>query len=129
MAQNGQRSLVKRIPTWAISPREPFSRHDDLIPENTAPDAFDGGKFSLWRNGDYAGFNILFENLVPLIQQLNTMGFGIPNKPDELGPRLGFLKMLIEVTISLYRCSSKPKSIGGRVSTLALRPDGTYFMG
>jgi hypothetical protein len=108
-----------------MSPRELFTRHDDFSPERGNPDALTAG--CLTRNGDYATFHIIFSHLMPLIATLNTIpGFSIPGKPNELGPRVGFLKTLIEITINLFKCSSMQKYIGGKVLTLGIRADGTY---
>jgi hypothetical protein len=126
---NGKKVVVETIPKWEILPRKLFARHNDFSFESQEPDALrrlDTGY--LTTNGDYAEFSMIFNSLRPLIESLNTVpGFSIPARPNELGPRLGFLKTLIEFTINIYKCSSKPKVIGGKVHTLGIRADGTYI--
>jgi hypothetical protein len=128
---NGQTVVLETIVNWKFSPRELFTTHDDFSPESRKADALPAlpGSY-LTQNGDYVGFHIIFANLRPLIAILNTMPeFSILTKPNELGTRVGFLKNLIEITISIYKCSSMPKSIGGKVLALGIRADGSYVGG
>jgi hypothetical protein len=126
---NGQTVILETVPTWnMMDSRELFTAHDDFSPKTQKPDALSGGKSHLTRNGDYAGFAIIFDHLMPLVTHLNTIpGFSIPGKLNELEPRLRFLKSLIEITINIYKCSSVPRHIGGKVLALGIRPDGSYL--
>jgi hypothetical protein len=124
----GQTVISKTRLVWEVPPRELFTRHNDFSPESQSTGQLQGDVSYLTTNGDYATFHIIFEHLKPLLQMLNTLpDFSIPRRPNELGPKLGLLKTLVEITINLYKCSSAPKIIGGKVSTLGIRPDGTYL--
>lgn len=128
MVQNGKQVLLEIIPSFKLAPRELFSRHEDFSPETQKPDTLTGDTAYLTRNGDYAAFSIIFDHyLMPLLNTLNVMpDFSIPDT-TALGPRIGFLKSLIEITINVYQCSSVSRHIGGKVLTLGIRPDGTYL--
>jgi hypothetical protein len=123
----GDGQNVPLSPRWVVEPRELFTRHDDFSPQSGNRDALIPGY--LTTNGDYATFHIIFAHLKALIADLNMVsGFSIPaGELNALGPRVGFLKTLIEITISLLRCSTAQRHIGGKVLTLGIRPDGTYI--
>ena len=128
---NGQQCAVETNPHYEWSPRELFARHNDFPPDNADPaacaDVLDTAGY-MTRNGDYAPFIIISNGLTQICQTLSTIpGVSVPRQQGDLGPRVGFLKILTETVINIYKCSSMSKVIGGKVMTLGIRPDGTYL--
>jgi hypothetical protein len=86
--QSLEKGQLETRPVWHILPRELFARHDDFSPESRPPDALSSAGAYLTRNGDYAAFHIISENVVELIRKLDTVpGFKFSQKLADLGPR------------------------------------------
>jgi hypothetical protein len=114
---------------WAA--RGLFSRHNDFSPEHPEAEALINTLkttgYSI-RNGDYAPFIIIAGGLKNICDTLNTIpGVSVPRYAHVLEPRVGFLKIVMETVINIYKCSSMSKVIGGKVMSLGIKPDGTYL--
>ena len=125
---NGEK--VQTILKYEWEPRTLFTRHNDFSPESENQTAllnqFQTGHTTV--NGEYANFIMIYNGLDRIFKTLNSMpGVLIPRNPDQLGPRVGFLKTVIEIMIDIYKCSSMSKVIGGKVRTLGIRADQTYL--
>jgi hypothetical protein len=129
---NGQKVIVKREIDNSFEPRIKFERHNDFSPENPkSSDQMkvldDPHKNHITSNGDYYAFTLIAEGIRNVFGQLNTItGVSVPRDPNKVGSHVGLLKVLMEVTIDIYRCSNMQQTIGGKISTLGIRPDGTY---
>lgn len=126
----GQNGTFEIVPN--SSPRELFTKHHDFSDGSPDPSGLinllkTGGKSVCLRNSDYVPFHIISEGLDTIFQKLHK----IPEvyarqKPQTLGKRIGYLKSLIEISISIYKLSSL-SSIGDEVLTVGIRPDGSYW--
>lgn len=131
----GRTIILETTPVWKNSPRKLFARHDDFAPENpAAPDQIiflDSGGIAITRNGNYAVFHLISDALGTAFMTLNTIpGVSVPRKNKNrtaLSARVGLLKMVMEFTIDIYRCSSLQEVIGGEVSTLGIASDRHYI--
>jgi hypothetical protein len=115
---NGQKLITKTSLAPVNSPRELFSRHDDFSPENPNHAELlahlSNGYMTI--NGDYGKPSIILGGLKCIFDTLNTIeGVSVPKNPNALGARVGLLKNYIEITISIYKCSSMRPIIGGEV--------------
>ena len=128
---DGKNVLLETNRSDEWSPRELFARHNDFPPENEDPavcaNILDTTGY-MTRNGDYGPFVIISIGLAQICGTLNTIpGVSVPREPGALGPRIGFMKVMMETVINIYQCSSMSKIIGGKVMTLGIKPDGTYL--
>jgi hypothetical protein len=68
------------------------------------------------------------DGLSNIFETLNSIpGVSIPRTPITLGARVGLLKTLMEITIDVYKYSSRSRVIGGKVLTLGIHADGNYL--
>jgi hypothetical protein len=127
---NDQKILIETVSKYIWDKRELFRVHDDFSPASKNQPAlmeqFQRG--FLTANGEYANFSLIYQGLDGIFKTLNSFpGVSVPRRPNELAPRVGFLKTLIEIVIEIYKCSSLSQIIGGRVLTLGIRPDNTFI--
>lgn len=132
---NGKKVIVKREIDNSFEPRTKFKRHNDFSPENPkSSDQIkmldDPHQYYITSNGDYYAYTLIAEGVRDVFAQLNTItGVSAPRDPKRVGSHVGLLKVLMEVTIAIYRCSNMQQTIGGKISALGIRPDGTYQQG
>ena len=127
---NGEQILFK--PTYEpAEPRRLFERHNDFPKEdrNLADNLLLLNNGYITRNGDYSAYIVISEAIGVACNYLNTFqNVSIPRKSDDIGVRVGFLKLVMETVINIYKCSSLPRVIGGKVHTLGIKSDGTYLL-
>jgi hypothetical protein len=83
----------------------------------------------MMRNGDYTAYILISAAITAACDCLNKFpNVSIPRK-DSIGARVGLLKAIMETVIQIYRCSSMPEVIGGKVRTLGIRRDGSFDHG
>lgn len=127
----GKQILVETNPQDVWRPRELFKRYNDFSPEHPNPVALINTLNTtgyLTRNGAYAPFVIIYDGIARTCRTLNTIpGVHVPRDPNSLGSHVGYLKLVMEAVIDIYKCSLMSKVIGGEVMTLGIRSDGTYL--
>ena len=122
---------IQADPVYQLAPRGLFSRNDDFpkasltLPQNLT--ALSNGYTT--RNGDFATY-ILISDAIKLacISLGKSPGVSVPADPTKLGPRLGYLKMLLEVVSHIYKCSTMPRIVGGKISSLGIKPNETRLV-
>jgi hypothetical protein len=118
-------------PTYQGESRRLFVRHNDFPKEGAS---LEDNLLALrttghiTRNGDYSAYIVISAAIGAACTYLNRFpNVSIPRKSESIGVRVGFLKLMMETVINIYRCSSMKEVIGGEVLTLGIRPDGTYL--
>lgn len=109
-------------------PRKPFEKHQDF-PFEGKPIEFniaflENGNSWVTRNGDFTTYAVIWKQMELAFINLNQLGITIPKYPSRLSSRRSYLHMAIEVMMRIYQCSSKGRTIGGVVSSLAIGADG-----
>lgn len=130
--RNGQSYITKLTPKFQAEPRKLFAKHQDFPDIKCSLDKTLESlrKCYITRNGDYLKFSIISEQLSHTFACLNLIsGFSIPRHPSNLQSRLGYLLTMLDITISIYSCSTAQKTIGRPVVGLGIRPDGSYVDG
>jgi hypothetical protein len=122
--------IVLTRPTYQGEPRHCFARHNDFPNEKKTVEEnlgmLDTGY--LTRNGDYSAYIVISAAIGAACSYLNNFpNVSIPRASMNIGVRVGFLKLLMETVIDIYKCSSMPEVIGGKVLTLGITPNGTYL--
>jgi hypothetical protein len=124
----GQIVVTGMNPEWVAEPRRLFQAHLDY-PSPASPLAqniagLDGGYIT--RNGDYFPYLLISDGMNFIRQTLGLAGISLPRDDKKLGPRLGYLSLVMRTVISIYSCSSLTEIIGGHVTALGITPDGRY---
>jgi hypothetical protein len=130
--QNKQSYITKLTPKIQAEPRKLFEKYQDFPGVKCSLDnnLENLRKCYITRNGDYLMFSIIAEQLSHTFACLNLItGLNIPRNPSNLQSRLGYLLTMIDITISIYSCSTALKTIGRPVVGLGIRPDGSYVDG
>lgn len=124
---NGQPILLRTQLTYEGEPRRLFVKHNDFPREEASLEnnllALDTGYIT--RNGSYSEYIVIAQGIDVICRYLNTFpNVSVPRKSNSIGVRVGFLKLVMETVINIYKCSSMPEIIGGKVSTLGIKSDG-----
>lgn len=127
--RNGQSYITKLTPKFQAEPRKLFAKHQDFPNLECSLDknleSLRNGYIT--RNGDYLKYSIIAEQLSHTFACLNLIsGFSIPRDSSNLQSRLGYLLIMLDITISIYSCSTTGKTIGRPVVGLGIRRDGSY---
>ncbi len=114
---------------FQAEPRKLFAKHQDFpdLKCSLEENLDNLRRVYITRNGDYLKFSIISERLSQTFAYLNLFpGFCIPRDPSNLQSRLGYLLTMLDITISIYSCSTTEKTIGRPVVGLGIKPDGSY---
>jgi hypothetical protein len=121
-------NLLSINPIWDSDPRKLFEKHFDF-PDVNRPiqDSINILNNGGWitRNGDfflYVVFQKFIDDAVNFIHL--SPNIRIPKNPTSIASRKGFLHIILESIIRLYRCSNQSKIVGGTVTSLAIGPKG-----
>ena len=120
-------NLLSINPVWDSDPRKLFEKHQDF-PDLNDPiakniDDLNGGH--LTRNGDFFLYAVFQDHIIKALQYIHKApNIKIPKDPNKLPSQKGFLHIMLETMIRLYRCSNQSKIVGGTVSSLAIGPNG-----
>jgi hypothetical protein len=122
-------TLTRTTGAWEGAPREVFRKHQDFPLANLTPQqnlqVLNAGYIT--RNGDYFPYLIIDSGMDAIRRTLNSIpGVSLPKEPTKLGPHLGYLATVMLTVINIYNCSSLARVIGGNVSALGIKPDGTF---
>jgi len=107
------------------------------VHEDNPPQIYTNNNYPIpTRNGDFSIFAILYDQLNPILNNIQkSAGFNFPS-PSNLESRGEFLRFWINITSELYRLSDFRKrvliqpaaagdaSIGGPISVLTISPEG-----
>jgi len=111
---------------WVSDPRKLFEKHQDFpslkksLDENTKN--LQTGYIT--RNGAFFIYAVLARKMQEALNYINLMpDVSIPRDPTNLASRKGFLHIILEMIIKLYRCSNQSKIIGGTVTSLGIAQD------
>ena len=123
---NGQ--IYSINPSWDADPRKLFEKHYDFPDVNQPPhhniSILQNGNY-ITRNGDFFLYAIFQDKINEAIKLIHlSPNIRIPSDPNSLPARKGFLHIILESMIKLYRCSNQSKIVGGTVSSLAIGPRG-----
>lgn len=119
--------IISINPTWYSDPRKLFEKHPDFPnPQRSLNYNLNILNHSglITRNGDfflYAVFQNYINEAIKFIRL--SPNIRIPSNPSNIASRKGFLHIILESTIRLYRCSNLSKMVGGKVSSLAIAPN------
>jgi hypothetical protein len=116
--------------TYEAEPRTLFEVHQDFPIDSVAPkdnlDRLQNGY--LTRNGDYVPYLMIAEAMDSVRLGLNKIpNISVPRDPNEIGARVGFLHMVMETVVRIYKCSNMLQIIGGHVTSLGLRENGNFI--
>jgi hypothetical protein len=119
--------LVEVRPRLVAGPREMFQPHLDFPSSQVSLSdnlrALHQGYTT--KNGDFFYYSVVWDALDRSFNYLNLIpGFSIPRDPKSLGARRGLLVAALETTIRVYRCSNQSNIVGGKVTALAIGPNG-----
>lgn len=115
------------------TPRTLFFRYNDFSDENpNASDQIallaDATKIHLTSNGDYYPFQIIAGGLKEIFDRLNTIPkVAIPRDPTKLGSHVRLVRTLMDITVSIYKCSTMSQTIGGKIRVLGIPSQGAYL--
>ncbi len=105
---------------WGWNRTEPsklFAVHQDFPNPETS---------TAWmvRNGEYFLFSHVWDALECAIGQINRLdGIRIPSQ-NTLGACKGYCHTMVKMIVDVYRISNLHRSVGGKVVSLAIGPDG-----
>ena len=111
---------------WVSDPRKLFEKHQDFPSTNKSLDEnIEGLKTGyITRNGAFFIYAVLAERMQEALNYINLMpSVSIPRDRTNLASRKGFLHIILEMIIKLYRCSNQSKIIGGTVTSLGIAQD------
>lgn len=119
--------IVAVHPKWVPEPRKLFEKHQDF--PKTSKSVEENLEILrsvyLTRNGEYFLYAVIMQHLERAFQYINLIPqVSIPRDPSKLNSRKGFLHIMLETMVRLYRCSNQSRIIGGSVTSLAIGPDG-----
>jgi hypothetical protein len=124
--RNGNRLLAVH-PQWISEPRRLFQKHQDFprasmsVAENVA--MLENGYAT--RNGAFFIYAVLWQHMEQALGYINAIpDVSVPRDPTDLNSRKGFLHTVLEMMVRIYRCSNQSPIVGGRVTSLAIGPEG-----
>ncbi len=119
--------IISVIPEWQSEPRGLFEVHQDFpfptkpLDENVA--ILHNGYIT--RNGAFFIYAVLWHHMQYALQYINLIqNVSLPRDMSDLNSRKGFLHIMLEMIIRLYRCSNQSRIIGGTVTSLGIGPNG-----
>lgn len=122
-----QGNITSVIPEWQSDPRGPFEVHQDFpfptksLDENIA--ALHDGYIT--RNGAFFIYAVLWQHMQRALKYINLVqNVSLPRDMNNLSSRKGFLHIMLEMIIRLYRCSNRSRIVGGTVTSLAIGANG-----
>jgi hypothetical protein len=126
---NGKRCVIVTV-DWEGEPRRLFAKHQDF-PDVSRPLAENLAKLRkgyITRNGDYFIYAIFAQKLNEAFSFLNLVSeLSIPRDPISLSSRLGLLKTILNIMISIYGCTTKGRTIGRPVMAVGIKQDRKYI--
>ncbi len=122
---NNGRLLAVRT-KWDSDARKLFEKHQDFPSLNKSLveniNILERGYIT--RNGAFFIYAVLAGKMQEALNYINLMpNVSIPRDPTNLASRKGFLHIILEMIIKLYRCSNQSKIIGGTVTSLGIAQD------
>jgi hypothetical protein len=110
-------------PTWDSDPRGLFEKHQDF-PKATATlqkNLVDLDNVYIIRNGDFFLYAVFQDAIRKALHFINlSPKIRLPSNPANLASRKGFLHVVLESMIRLYRCSNQSRVVGGTVRSLGI---------
>ena len=126
-SEGPHRRLVSVYPKWVMEPRKEFRKYQDFPNASKTIDANLAAlrRGYLTKNGDYVYYAVVWDAMQRSFAYLNHIpGFSIPRDPASLASWKGYMHEALETTIRVFKASNQSKTVGGRVSSLAIGPAG-----
>ena len=121
-------SRVMRVEAnWVAEPRRLFAVHQDFphLDKPLDENLRELSSAYTTRNGHFLLYAIIWQHLKNALDIINLIpGISIPKDPNDLAGRKGFLHRIMQTMIQMYKSSNLRRVVGGRVTTVAIRPDG-----
>jgi len=121
---NGRITFID--PMWDSDPRKIFEKHQDFPnPTKTLQENLMGLDIGyITRNGDFFLYAVFQDAIQKALQFINlSPKIRLPSNPNNLASRKGFLHIVLESMIRLYRCSNRSRVVGGTVRSLGIAKD------
>jgi len=119
-------NLVEVRTRLVAGPRTLFEVHQDFPSQNASLEENVRAlqRVYITRNGDFFYYAVVWDALQRSFNYLNLIpNFSIPRE-HSLGARRRLLVAALETTIRLYKCSNQSSIVGGKVSCVAIGPNG-----
>jgi len=126
--RDSKKNIIYINPVWDSDPRKLFEKHFDF-PDPNKPlqeniRILNNGGW-ITRNGDFFLYSVFQDYINAAIQFIHlSPNIRIPKNPTSISSRKGYLHIILETIIRLYRCSNQSKIVGGSVTSLAIGPKG-----
>lgn len=122
-----QGRITSVAPEWQSEPRKLFEVHQDFpFPDKSVEENISilhNGYIT--RNGAFFIYAVLWHHMQYALHYINLIqNVSLPRDMTDLSSRKGFLHIMLEMIIRLYRCSNQSQIIGGTVTSLGIGANG-----